>query len=178
MQDTTLAADRTTRLTSTPDRRGLLLLISAVVFAMDYISKRMINHFIASGVPIPVIPGFLRLTHVINTGAAFSIFAESASPHAVRDGLIAFSVIAAIIVFVMLWRVGRTVSLGSVALALILGGALGNLYDRIVYHHVIDFIEVHIVHYHWPDFNIADSAIVTGACLLLLEIFRSQPADS
>jgi signal peptidase II len=60
----------------------------------------------------------------------------------------------------------------SVALALILGGALGNLYDRVMYSHVVDFLEVHIVRYHWPDFNVADSCIVIGACLLLLEIFR------
>lgn len=176
MQDTTLATE-TTSTTRTPDSRGLLLLISAVVFSIDYATKRMINHYIPTGVPIPVIPGFLRLTHVLNTGAAFSILEGSNSPQAVRYGLIAFSVIAAVIVFVMLWRVGRTFSVGAVALALILGGALGNLYDRIVYHHVIDFIEVKIVHYHWPDFNVADSAIVIGACLLFLEIFRPQPKD-
>jgi signal peptidase II len=58
----------------------------------------------------------------------------------------------------------------SIALSLILGGAMGNLYDRFQYHHVVDFLEVHIVHYHWPDFNVADSCIVVGACLLLLEM--------
>ena len=75
----------------------------------------------------------------------------------------------------MLWRTGRTLSPTSVALALILGGALANLYDRVRFHHVVDFLEVHIVHYHWPDFNVADSSIVIGACLLLLEIFRRYP---
>jgi len=65
-----------------------------------------------------------------------------------------------------------------VALGMILGGAIGNLYDRVRFSYVVDFIEVKIVHYHWPDFNIADSCIVVGACLLLLEIFRSQPEDS
>ena len=176
MQDTTVAANPNS-LTRTPDRRVLLLLLSALVFIIDYVSKRLINHFIPSGIPITLIPGVLRLTHVLNTGAAFSIFAESAAPHTVRYGLIAFSIIAAIIVFIMLWRTGRTLSSGSVALALILGGALGNLYDRVVYHHVIDFIEVKIVHYHYPDFNIADSAIVIGACLLFFEIFRPQPKE-
>jgi signal peptidase II len=62
----------------------------------------------------------------------------------------------------------------SVAFALILGGAVGNLYDRIHLKYVIDFLEVHIVHYHWPDFNVADSAIVVGACLLFLEMLRPQ----
>ena len=102
------------------------------------------------------------------------MFAESASPETVRNGLILFSIFAAVMVGVMLWRAGRTITPTSVALALILGGALGNLYDRIRYHYVIDFIEVHIIHYHWPDFNVADSCIVIGACLLLIEIFRPQ----
>jgi signal peptidase II len=72
---------------------------------------------------------------------------------------------------------GRGVSTTGIALALILGGAIGNLYDRVVYKYVVDFLEVKIVHYHWPDFNVADSCIVIGACLLLLEIFRKQPEE-
>ena len=79
-----------------------------------------------------------------------------------------------LILLVMLWRAGRAVTVSSVAFALILGGAFGNLYDRVAYRYVIDFLEVHIVHYHWPDFNVADSCIVIGACLLLIEIFRPQ----
>jgi signal peptidase II len=69
---------------------------------------------------------------------------------------------------------GRSVTMTSVALALILGGAIGNLYDRIRLQYVVDFLEVHIFSYHWPDFNVADSAIVVGACLLLLEMIRPQ----
>jgi signal peptidase II len=118
-----------------------------------------------------------RITDVHNTGAAFSMFAENASPETVRNILIAFSVVAVIVLFGMLWRIGRVLTVSSFALALILGGAFGNLYDRIRYHYVIDFLEVHIVHYHWPDFNVADSCIVIGACLLLIEIFRPQPRD-
>jgi signal peptidase II len=64
---------------------------------------------------------------------------------------------------------GNRFSLITVALALVLGGALGNLHDRILYGSVVDFIEVHIFTYHWPDFNLADSSIVTGACLLFLD---------
>jgi signal peptidase II len=88
--------------------------------------------------------------------------------------LVGFSIAAVVVVMVLIWKMGRAVSLTSVALALILGGAIGNLYDRIRYQHVVDFLEVHIVHYHWPDFNVADSAIVVGACLLLLEMLRPQ----
>jgi len=114
---------------------------------------------------------------VLNSGAAFSMFADSLSPLAVRYALIGFSIVAVLVVLGMLWRMGRAFTLTSLSLALILGGALGNLYDRARLFYVVDFLEVTIVHYHWPDFNVADSCIVIGACLLLLEIFRAQPAD-
>jgi signal peptidase II len=158
------------------DRRPILLFLSALIVALDRATKTWIVRHIVPGSAIPVIPHVFRLTHVLNTGAAFSLL-ENLPPNAVRIGLIAFSVLAALIVFAMLWRTGRNLSITSVALALILGGALANLYDRIVFHHVVDFLEVTIVHYHWPDFNVADSAIVTGACLLLLEILRPQPIE-
>jgi signal peptidase II len=159
-----------------PDRRPILILISALVILADRLSKIWIVHRIRPGYSIPVIPGFFRFSHVLNTGAAFSLM-ETWPPNAVRIGLISFSVIAAIIVFAMLWRTGRALTLTSVALALILGGALGNLYDRIRFHHVVDFLAVRIYHYNWPDFNVADSCIVIGACLLLLEIFHPQAAE-
>jgi len=78
------------------------------------------------------------------------------------------------VVLVALVRLGHQFNLTTVALALVLGGALGNVHDRIVYGSVVDFIEVHIFSYHWPDFNLADSCIVTGACLLLLDSLRSH----
>jgi signal peptidase II len=164
-------------MTKTNDRRPILLLFSALVILLDRLSKTWIIHHIRPGSAIAIIPGVFRLTHVLNTGAAFSLL-ENLPPYRVRIGLIVFSVLAAILVFAMLWRVGRTFTLTSIALALILGGALANLYDRIRYHHVVDFLEVHIVHYHWPDFNVADSCIVIGACFLILEIFSPQPAAS
>jgi signal peptidase II len=163
--------------TAAPDRRPILILITALVILADRLTKNWIIHRIRPGYDIPVIPGVFRLSHVLNTGAAFSLM-ENWPPNAVRLGLIAFSVVAALLVFGLLWRTGRTLTLSSVALALILGGALGNLYDRVRFHHVVDFLAVRIVHYNWPDFNVADSCIVIGACLLLLEIFRPQPADA
>jgi signal peptidase II len=160
------------------NRRIPLFCITAFVILLDRLTKYLVDRHVPTGGGISVIPRIFRISHVLNTGAAFSFFAESTSPEKVRTALVLFSVFAAIMVFVMLWRVGREFTVTSVALALILGGALGNLYDRIHYHFVIDFLEVHIVHYHWPDFNIADSCIVIGACLLLLEIFRPQPASN
>ena len=159
------------------DRRPALLMISALVIALDRASKNWIVHRIRPGYDIPIIPGVFRLSHVLNTGAAFSLL-ENLPPNAVRIGLVSFSIAAALIVFALLWRTGRTFTLSSVALALILGGAIGNLYDRIRFHHVVDFLAVRIYHYNWPDFNVADSCIVIGACLLLLEIFSPQPMAS
>jgi signal peptidase II len=162
---------------STPSKfsaRGILFTLSALAVLIDHLTKRYVSNRLPTGSAHTIIPGVLRITHVLNTGAAFSMFAESASPEAVRDGLIIFSILAAVMVGIMLWRAGRTITPTSIALALILSGALGNLYDRVHYHYVIDFIEVHIGSYHWPDFNVADSCIVIGACLLLIEIFRPQ----
>jgi len=159
------------------DRRGLVLSISAAVVILDRITKHIVAQQLPNGQTYTVIPGVFRISDVHNIGAAFSMFAENASPVTVRNILIGFSVVAVLAISAMLWRTGRVLTLTSTALALILGGAFGNLYDRVRYHFVIDFLEVHIVHYHWPDFNVADSSIVIGACLLLIEIFRPQPAE-
>ena len=159
------------------DRRPILFLITALVILADRISKMLIVQRIRPGYTITIIPHVFHLSHVLNTGAAFSLM-ENWPPNAVRMGLIAFSVVAALLVFGLLWRTGRTITMSSVALALILGGALGNLYDRIRFHHVVDFLAVRIYHYNWPDFNVADSCIVIGACLLLLEIFRPESKEA
>ena len=159
------------------DRRGVLLLLAAAVVVLDRITKRIVAQQLPNGQAHTVIPGIFRITDVHNTGAAFSMFAESTSPATIRNVLVAFSLFAVLLIFAMLWRAGREVTVSSVALALILGGAFGNLYDRVRYHYVIDFLEVRIYHYHWPDFNVADSCIVIGACLLLLEIFRPQSKE-
>ena len=159
------------------DARPLLFVIAILVIAVDRLSKIWIAKHLALGQAIVVIPNFFRITHVLNTGAAFSMFEGAKNQEIVRYALIGFSVVAIVAVLIALWRTGRTVSLMSVSLALILGGALGNLYDRIWFKYVVDFLEVHIVHYHWPDFNVADSCIVVGACLLLLELLRPQRAD-
>ncbi|HTB97714.1 MAG TPA: signal peptidase II [Terracidiphilus sp.] len=156
-----------------------LLLISAAVIFFDRLTKTIVAARVPIGGAIPVIPRLLRITHWTNEGAAFSLFADSASPNAVRWGLIAFSLFAALVVLIALIRLGNQINLTTVALALVLGGALGNVHDRIAYGSVVDFIEVHIFTYHWPDFNLADSCIVTGACLLLLDSLRPRkPAES
>jgi signal peptidase II len=152
-----------------PRRLPWLMLISALVILADRLTKRWVEARIPLGGAIPVIPHVLRISHWTNDGAAFSLFAESASPHLVRWVLVGFSIVAALAVLIALVRLGDRFTLTTFALALIFAGALGNVHDRILYGSVVDFIEVHIFTYHFPDFNVADSSIVTGACLLLLD---------
>ncbi len=152
-----------------PRRLFWLLLISSLVIIADRGTKTRVSLHIPLGGAIPVIPRVLRITHWTNEGAAFSLFADTASPHAVRWTLVAFTLVAAVVIFIVLLRIGNQFTLTTVALAFILGGAIGNVHDRILYGSVIDFIEVHIFTYHWPDFNVADSSVVIGACLLMLD---------
>jgi signal peptidase II len=159
------------------DFRWLLLAVAALIIFLDRISKLAVEARVTLGQHVPVIPNVFWISHVLNTGAAFSMFEGARSPLLVRNLLVAFSVVAVIVVLAVLVRLGRSVSTTSIALALILGGAIGNLYDRIKFSYVVDFLEVHIGSYHWPDFNVADSAIVVGACLLFLEMLRPQHAD-
>ena len=156
------------------DARPLALLIAVLVIVADRLSKLWVVAHIQIGHAIVMIPRVFRLTHVLNTGAAFSLFEGARSPATVRHILIAVGMVESVVVLGFLWRTGRRLSSTTIAFALILGGALSNLYDRIHLHHVIDFLEVHIVHYHWPDFNVADSCIAIGACLLMIETLRPQ----
>jgi signal peptidase II len=161
-----------------PRRLPWLLTISALIILADRLTKIWVSQHIQLGGAIPVIPRVLRITHWTNEGAAFSLFAESASPHLVRWVLVGFSLIAALAVLIALVRLGNRFTLTTVALALIFAGALGNVHDRILYGSVVDFIEVHIFSYHFPDFNVADSSIVTGACLLLLDSLLPKKDDA
>lgn len=160
-----------------PRRLPWLLLVSAIIFAADRLTKIWVAAHIPVGGAIPVIDHVLRITHWTNEGAAFSLFANSASPQTVRWGLVVFTLAAAAAVLVAMIFLGSRITLTTVALALIFGGALGNAHDRIAYGSVVDFIEVHIFTYHWPDFNVADSSIVTGACLLFLDSLLPKNRD-
>ena len=162
--------------------RPLLFGLSALIILADRLSKIWVTRHVELGDAITVIPKVLRISHVLNSGAAFSMFTYSSRPQTVRAMLISFSLIAAAAVFVFLIKLGWRVTGTTVALALILGGALGNVYDRIAYGMVIDFLEVHIIlgswNYHWPDFNVADSAIVVGGILLFLDALLSSGRQS
>jgi signal peptidase II len=161
-------------MSQTRDWRGWLLGLSALVIALDRVTKIWVSCHIEQGSAITVIPRVFRISHVLNSGAAFSMFTDSPHPERTRWMLTAFSLLAAVVVLAVLLRVGRRITLTSLSMALVLGGAIGNVWDRLRTGTVVDFLEVHIIHYHWPDFNVADSAIVIGGILLLLDSLRSK----
>ncbi len=157
--------------------RALHFLIALLVVLVDRWTKRLVAGRIAMYRQIQIIPGFFRLTHTENTGAAFSLFADSPS-HWKTALLIGFSLLAMVIVTVLLWKQTRALTITSVALSLILGGAVGNLWDRVASGRVVDFLLFYVKRYEWPVFNLADSAIVIGAGLLVLEILlHKAPAE-
>ncbi|HVR23761.1 MAG TPA: signal peptidase II [Candidatus Polarisedimenticolia bacterium] len=149
--------------------RVVYLLIVVVIVVLDRWTKHLVTLRIRPYATIQVIPGFFRLTHTENTGAAFSLFADSTAPW--KTGLlIGFSVIALIVVSALLWKNHHAHIATGVGLSLIMGGALGNLWDRLARGRVVDFLLVYVKQYQWPVFNLADSAIVLGAGLLIVEI--------
>ena len=141
-------------------------LIALAVLILDRLSKWLVVRYIVLDDVVSIIPGFFRLTHLENSGAAFSLFAESPSPF--KTGiLVAVSVAALLIVARLLWLRRNSFNTTTLALALIMGGATGNLWDRLAHGRVTDFLDFYIGTHHWPPFNVADSAIVVGALLLL-----------
>lgn len=154
--------------------RAVHSLLAVLVVILDRWSKRLVATHIQMYTHIQVIPGFFRITHTENTGAAFSLFADSPS-HWKTAALITFSVVAMIVVSILLWRQTRALTLTGIAFSLILGGAVGNLWDRVASGRVVDFLLFYVKQYQWPVFNLADSAIVVGASLLVLEIIFVHP---
>jgi len=151
-------------------------LIAISVVVLDRLAKLAVERKIPLHDGIQIIPGFFRLTHLENRGAAFGLFADSPSEWKVAI-LVLFSVIALVVVSTLLWKNSHSLSTTGVGLALILGGAVGNLWDRLASGHVTDFLLFYVGTYQWPAFNVADSAIVVGAGLLVYEIvFTKSPA--
>src|SRR5271169_6086036 len=157
--------------------RAAHFFLALLIILIDRWTKRLVATRIALYTHIQIIPGFFRLTHTENTGAAFSLFADSPA-HWKTAMLIGFSVVAMVIVSVLLWRQSRALTITGIALSLILGGAVGNLWDRVASGQVVDFLLFYVKQYQWPVFNLADSAIVIGAALLVIEIvFHKSPPD-
>jgi signal peptidase II len=154
--------------------RFIHFLMAMIVILLDRWSKRMVAARIPMYRQNTIIPGFFDITHTENTGAAFSLFADSPA-HWKTAMLITFSVVAMIVVSFLLWKQSRVLTMTGIALSLILGGAVGNLWDRVASGRVVDFLLLYVKSYRWPVFNLADSAIVIGASLLVLEIMFVHP---
>lgn len=144
------------------------LALAALVAALDQLSKFAIAGILTAGVNIEVAP-FFNLVLVHNRGAAFSLLSSASGWQ--RELFIAIAAIASVWIIYLLRRHPRE-SLFCIALSLILGGAIGNVIDRVLAGAVIDFLDFHLGAYHWPAFNVADSAITCGAVLLVWESLR------
>jgi len=158
--------------------RCLYYLLAAVVIVLDRLTKLFAARNIELNFGrVQVIPNFFSITNVENTGAAFSLFADW--PQRVRvPMLVGFSTLAMLVVGYLLWKSAARFTWTGLAMAFILGGAIGNLYDRIRYGRVTDFLHIYVGSHSWPDFNLADSAIVCGAILLCIGLIFGDKTAS
>ncbi len=153
----------------TADPRLKALGLAAAVFALDRLTKWIIETRISVMDTHRVIPGFFDIVHSTNRGVAFSLFHDSTSPW--RTTLLIVAAAAALVVVGwMIWRSRNMRRLSLFGLALIFGGAAGNLFDRVMWGGVTDFLDFYMGTLHWPAFNVADSAVVVGSGLLLLDL--------
>ena len=157
-------------------RRGLAYGVAALVFVLDRITKAVIQAHVSLWDSYTVIPGFFSIIHTENPGAAFSLFAASQSEWR-SFFLVGLSSCAMVLVAALLWQPGGRVAQSRalrIGLALILGGALGNNYDRVFVGTVTDFLDFYLGSLHWPAFNAADLAISIGVGLVILDMLRSR----
>lgn len=149
--------------------------IAAAAFALDRLTKWIIETRMSVLDTIHVIPGFFDIVHSRNKGMAFSLLNDYNSP--LRPViLVGFSAVALLVVAYILWRTRNMDRITSIGLSLVLGGAMGNVFDRIAFGAVTDFLDFYVGDLHWPAFNVADSCIVIGSLLLFYEVLRPRRA--
>jgi len=144
--------------------------VTAIVIILDRFSKHFAEEYLSFSSPVAIIPGF-NLTLSYNKGAAFS-FLDKMPGQTWMFGTIAFLVSVGLLIWLL--RLSCRQYWLCIALSLIVGGALGNLWDRITYGHVIDFIQLYVSHFYWPVFNVADSAVCVGAVILFLTTLKAR----
>jgi signal peptidase II len=153
----------------------LLLITVGIIIVCDQVSKLYIDTAMWPHQSITVIENYFDITYVRNPGGAFGFFAQ-ANRWIVRPLLLGLSAVAVVII-ILIYRDTPVDRLGArLAFALILGGAIGNLIDRLRFGEVIDFLDVHWYQYHWPAFNIADAAITVGVAILCWDLLFGKPA--
>jgi len=150
------------------------LWLTALVIALDLGTKALATAMLTYGVPVPVVPMF-NLTLLHNTGAAFSFLAGESGWQ--RWFFITLAAVVSVVLFRWLKTLKADETWSAIAIVLILGGALGNVYDRVVHGYVVDFLHFYWNDYHFPAFNVADTAITIGAGMMIIDIFR-QPGAS
>jgi signal peptidase II len=157
-------------------KSAFVLIIAGAVLAADQLTKWYVRHTVAYQESVPIVPSFFHITHVRNTGGAFSLFADASDSIRLPFFLLASSLaLGALLYFVRQVPADRRWLL--FALSGVLGGALGNLVDRVVFGRVTDFLDVHWRGYHWPAFNVADSFITVGVVILIAHsLFASDDA--
>ena len=149
---------------------GRWYLLACLIVVIDQLTKYWVSSVFSYGETLELLP-VLNLTLVHNLGAAFSFLSDAGGWQ--RWFFAIVSSVVSIVLVVWLYRLSARQTLLATALALVLGGAVGNLWDRVILGYVIDFVDVHYQQYHWPAFNIADAAITLGAILLIMESFLS-----
>ena len=156
------------------------LLLMAAIVLLDQGTKALVTHSLDLHEYVPIVDGLLSLSHVRNRGAAFGLLSDWDVPY--QSVLLAVLSLCALVAIAFYFlRLPAAARLPRLALALVLGGAVGNLIDRARLGYVVDFLHVYWRRYQWPDFNVADSAITVGVALLVLDILRSpetSPADA
>jgi len=150
------------------------LTLAVIILVMDLLTKRWVELNLTYGQQI-MITEFFNLVLTYNAGAAFSFLSDASGWQ--RWFLSTIAVLVSVLIVYLLYK-NTANRLFCFALSLILGGALGNLWDRIMLRHVVDFLDFHLNGYHWPAFNLADSAIFCGAFLLILDSIRNGRNDS
>ena len=154
-------------------RRPYLMLLLAVV-AVDQATKRLVDRVLDLHESRVVVEGLMSLTYVQNRGAAFGVLSDAQLPYqSILFSMISIAALGGIAAYA--WRLPAASRLPQTALALIMGGAIGNLLDRARLGHVVDFVDVFWGPHHWPAFNVADSAISVGVALLALKLLVTPP---
>jgi len=149
--------------------RANYLLASIIVFLLDQTTKKIVTQGMIQHETIPVLPDFLNITYIHNRGAVFGLGSSVTSPY-LSWGLSILSVGSLAVILIYFLRLNARNHSTFFGLALVLGGAVGNLYDRLRYGYVIDFVDVHWFEHHWPFFNVADMSICVGVGLLLISM--------
>ncbi|MCX6565417.1 MAG: signal peptidase II [Candidatus Aminicenantes bacterium] len=158
-------------------RYGLHAALSASIIVLDQLTKALIVKTVSFYGSIAVIPGFLELTHIHNKGAILGIFNRTEQPWTPVLLLLLNAVALGLVIFYFS-KTTEKERVARLALAMIVGGALGNVVDRITRGYVVDFVEMHVGKFHWPTYNVADASITIGAVLLISSVIFRRPHAS